>query len=149
MRSFQDPGLKVMPYHRVLGPLSSESSTRVWQALKEQGQVTPADSDTLDGFLAEVESHGRDRLAMGVLGPRGQGTFILRLTQSSDAHPAGPIGESEPWLLEEQILRPLLADSLEHLLRYVHDAEEAQTLGLSEDGYIAFFQKPFRPTGSV
>ena len=141
---FQDPGLMVLPYHRVLGPLDQDTIRRVEESLKEWFEVAPAEGDSsLESLLDEVERKGRDGQVVGLLGPQGSGPLILRLKPRDDLTSEGPIGESEPWLLEEQILKPLLGNSLEGHIAYVHDAGEAEELARSEQGYIAFFLKPF------
>ena len=141
---FQDPGLIVLPYHRVLGPLDQSQLDSVWSVLSEWGEITPLPATTdVRRLEAEVESAGRDGLAMGLLGPTGDGPYLLSIRQRPEMNSWGPMAHSEPWLLEEKILPKALGDALEGCLTYVHDANEAESLAHSEAPHIALFLKAF------
>ena len=134
----------VLPYHRVLGPLSSEQMHRVWAELGQWADVTTArNTASLNGLLGEVQRLGEDGQVMGVLGPNGDGPYMLKLKADRRMASWGPVAESEAWLLEEQILKPLLGESLQTSLAYVHDAEEAEALARSDEPHLAFFLKAF------
>ena len=141
---FQDPGLMVLPYHRVLGPLQQGQSDAVWTALREWGEIIPVpDAGDMAQLQAEVDNAGREGLVVGLLGPRGDGPYLLKIRQRSEMVSWGPMAQSEPWLLEERILPPALGDSLEGCLSYVHDPMEADALARSDSPHIALLLKAF------
>ena len=141
---FQDPGLMVLPYHRVLGPLSPDQLERVESVLREWGEIAaPTGDGSLPSLLSEVERLGEEGLVAGLLGPSGEGPRLLKIRSLPDMASWGPMARSEPWLLEERILQQALGESLEGCLSYVHDAEEAEALARSDTPHIAFFLKAF------
>ena len=141
---FQDPGLMVLPYHRVLGPLDQAQLDSVWNELRDWGEIIPTTGTTDTTQLqAEIEDAGREGLVIGLLGPKGNGPYMLKIRPRPDMAPWGPMAQSEPWLLEEKILPPALGDTLESCLTYVHDAREAEALARSETPHIALFLKAF------
>ena len=141
---FQDPGLMVLPYHRVLGPLDQGQLDAVWSALREWCDITPVPSSTdVTKLQAEVEDAGREGLVLGLLGPAGDGPYVLRIRQRPEMASWGPMAQSEPWLLEERMLPPALGPALEDCLAYVHDAGEAEALALSKSPHVALFLKAF------
>ena len=141
---FQDPGLMVLPYHRVLGPLDQGQLDAVWAAFREWGEITPIPNagDTTQ-LQAEVERSGQDGLVVGLLGPKGDGPYLLKIREQAEMASWGPMSQSEPWLLEEQILPRALGDSLEGCLSYVHDEAEAEALARSDAPHLALFLKAF------
>ena len=141
---FQDPGLMVLPYHRVLGPLHQTQLDSLWAMLREWGEIVPVPSATdVTKLQAEVEQAGHEGLVVGLLGPEGDGPYLLKIRERSEMESWGPMAQSEPWLLEEQILPPALGDALESCLTYVHDAGEAEALARSDTPHIALFMKAF------
>ena len=141
---FHDPGLMVLPYHRVLGPLHQTQLDSVWAVLREWGEIVPIPSATdATKLQAEVENAGHEGLVVGLLGPESNGPCLLKIRERPEMESWGPMAQSEPWLLEEQILPPALGDALEHCLTYVHDPGEAERLARSSTPHIALFIKAF------
>ena len=144
---FDDPGLMVLPYHRVLGGLDPETLGRVRDGLHSAFDVQPypgGDYLDLDGFLDEIELLGRDGLVLGMI-DQAAGVFAQLLTIKAEVVPAawGDLGRSEAWILEEQVLRPILGDSLREHIDYVHDGAEAEAGVRSGEHQMGFFLKPF------
>ena len=141
---FQDPGLMVLPYHRVLGPLQPGQLDAVWNTFREWGEIVPA-SNTGDMALlqSEVESEGLEGPVVALLGPKGDGPYLLKIRRRQEMASWGPMAESEPWLLEEKILTQALGDSLEGCLSYVHDTGEAEALARSDSPHMALLLKAF------
>ena len=143
---FDDPGLMVLPYHRVLGGLDDTTLTQIRGGLGELFDIElfPAgDGARLDMFLQEIERRGRDQLIMGLLDPARDGTQLLTLKRGVGLDAWGPVARSEAWILEEQVLKPVLGHSLARCLAYVHDGEEAEK-GLKSGEYqLGFMLKPF------
>ena len=144
---FDDPGLMVLPYHRILGGLDESALARVRDGLREHFDQDPfpeGGRGGLEKFLEEIEVQGRSQLVMGVLDPGGAGRFqLLTLKRGSDQGAWGPVARSEAWILEEQVLRPILGDSLAQCLNYVHEGVEAEQRVRSGEYQLGFFLKPF------
>ncbi len=141
--SFDDPGLLVLPYHRVLGGLDDGALARVKRGLEEVFDLQAFDGE-LEEFLAEIETVGKDRLVIGLMDPTGhQGLQLLTMKPGADLKAWGVLGDSEAWILEEQVLRPILGESLGRHVEYVHEGDEAESLVANGEYQMAFFLKPF------
>ena len=137
-----DPGLLVLPYHRVLGGLSADDLRRVREGLAALFDGTPVSVD-VGGLLQEVEERGREVPVVGLLDPEGDGLQLLGLRQGIDPGQWGLLGGSEAWILEQHVLRPVLGDSLEQCVSYAHEGDEAAELVGSGRYQMGFFLKPF------
>ena len=143
---FSDPGLLVLPYHRVLGGLDAGTLKRVKDGLREifdSSSFAPASDDRTASFQAEVERLGANGLAMGLLEPGSSGYSTLTLRAGVDPDAWGLLGGSEAWVLEELILKPILGESLERCLNYVHDGDDIVDKVGSGEAQMGFFLKPF------
>ena len=143
---FDDPGLLVLPYHRILGGLSPDKYAEVQQGLETIFEATPiVDGNQLDAesVVQQVAQHGENRHAMGMLGPAGENSVLLTLRQGVDWRDWGPLAVSEAWILEEQVLKPVLDDDTLNHLGYIHDHHEAMQLVSSGERQLAFLLKPF------
>jgi uncharacterized protein (DUF1015 family) len=143
---FDDPGLMVLPYHRVLAGLSASVLAQVqyelWKYFNPVSGIEGALAD-IGTLLSKVEELGRDRLIMGMIDPEGRGTQILGLKPGVDLGSWGAISRSESWVLEELILRPIVGDSLSSSIDYVHDAGDAEAGIRKGELQMAFLLKPF------
>ena len=143
---FDDPGLMVLPYHRVLAGLSASVLAQVryelWKYFNPESETAETLAD-LGTLLAKVEEVGRSRLVMGMRDPAGRGTQILGLKPGVNLGSWGAISRSESWILEELILRPIVGDSLSSSVDYMHDAGAAEAGVGKGDFQMAFFLKPF------
>lgn len=143
---FGDPGLIVLPYHRALGSLGVAGVNRVRERLREIFDVEPfghGGRAGLEEFLLEVEQRGADRMVLGLLEAAGEGYQLLTLKPEARQDELGPVASSEGWVLEDQVLRPVLGDSLDRCVSYVHDAREAEQRVRSGEFELAFFLKAF------
>jgi len=143
---FDDPGLLVLPYHRLLGGLSPDKYSEVKQALGRIFESTPIlNGEQLDAesVAQEVADRGRDRHAMAMVSPAGEAPMLLTLRQGVDWRNWGPLAVSEAWILEEQVLKPVLGDATLNHLGYIHDHHEAVELVASGERQLAFLLKPF------
>ena len=122
---FDDPGLLVLPYDRVLRGLDATTLKKVGERLRQFFDIEPystGEAAGLDAFLAEIDLRGKAGPAMGLLDPRGvdgaEGEALQLLTLKNDVRLEswGPVAESEAWILEEQVLRPILGDALAQCL---------------------------------
>ena len=143
---FDDPGLMVLPYHRVLGGLDGETLARVRRGLgglfhgEPFGDPGLGDLEALQG---EIDRRGATREALGLLDPSAGACQILGLREDAGLSAWGDIAESEAWVLEERVLRPILGDALGRHVDYIHDGVEARERVLSGEFQMGFFLKPF------
>ena len=143
---FDDPGLMVLPYHRALGGLDDAKLGLVREGLGRLFDIapfSPGDQRGFEAFLEEIELRGRNGLLLGLLDPRAGTPQLLTLKTGIDLSSCGPIAGSEAWILEEQVLKPVLGDSMLQCLSYVHDGGEAERGVRSGEYQMGFFLKPF------
>ena len=176
---FDDPGLVVLPYHRVVGGLDESSLARVRARLKElfddepfeSGSSTAARGESgrggrhlhpfgklragsslppsrgkgidLEEFLEAIEVKGRDQKVIGLLDSEIDGYQLLTLKQDVNLGSAGPLAQSEAWVLESQVLRPILGDSLGKHVDYFHDGNEMEDKVRGHEFQLGFLLKPF------
>ena len=147
--AFEDPGLLVLPYHRILRGLSAEKLSQVRALLSQIFQsksFAATGKQAGEELVAQVsvkgrEREGKERHALGLVEPEGWGLLSLRSEVNWEKW--GPLAVSEAWILEEQVLRPVLGDATLDHLGYIHDHQEA--ISQVADGQIqmAFLLKPF------
>ena len=143
---FDDPGLLVLPYHRLLGGLSPDMYAEVQQALGRIFVSTPilnGEKMVAESVAREVAERGSERHAMGMVRQAGEDPVLLTLRQDVDWRSWGPLAVSEAWILEEQVLKPVLGDDTLKHLGYIHDHQQAVESVTSGDRQLAFLLKPF------
>lgn len=141
---FEDPGLLVLPYHRTVGNLPPPTFTQVRNRLGQLFTIEPFQGrgkEWLTLLLDEVEARGARRASMGLLGPDGEGPYLLTLKEDIDLRREGLLASFEPWVLEEKLLRPVLGADLPRHVAYVHDPEEAVEQVKEGKAQMAFFQR--------
>ena len=142
---FEDPGLLVLPYHRALEGLGERTLDQIKARLGELFDPRPFGGGSewdLEAFLREIELLGRDQLVIGLLDSRLDDVHVLTL-KGNELDALGPIAQSEVWILQEQILRPILGNALAEHLAYVHDADEVERSLRSGKYQMGFLLKPF------
>ena len=144
---FEDPGLLVLPYHRLLGGLSPDQYSAVKQELDGIFESTPIvcdrPLDTAPVAAAAMEAAGRGGQAMAMVGPAGEPPTLLSLRQGLDRRDWGPLAVSEAWILEERTLRPVLGEATLDHLSYIHDHHAAVESVISGRRQLAFLLRPF------
>jgi len=143
--SFDDPGLMVLPYHRVLGGLSPAALEQVRQRLDrlfEAQAVGLAAGGTGAGLVEQVAAQGRNRQVMGLV-ESGGAARLLALREGADRRGWGPLAVSEAWILEEQVLKPVLGEATPRHLSYVHDHQAALDQVTAGAQQMAFLLRPF------
>ena len=156
LTEFDDPGLLLLPYHKVIGGLSTEQLERLRQRLQELFEAEPvnlADFGGAEGFAEMVAARSRERntltigLTIGLIGgldgPGSAAPSILTLREEIDRRDWGALAVSEAWVLDEQVIRPLLGDAMSRHLDYSHDAEGAAEMVAAGAQQLAFLLKPF------
>ena len=160
LTEFDDPGLLLLPYHKVIGGLSTEQLERLRQRLQELFEAEPvnlADFGGAEGFAEMIAARSRERntliigligglnggLPGGLDGPGAAAPSILTLREEIDRQDWGALAVSEAWALDEQVIRPLLGDAMSRHLDYSHDAEGAAEMVAAGAQQLAFLLKPF------
>jgi uncharacterized protein (DUF1015 family) len=144
---FDDPGLLVLPYHRVVGGMSPVLFGTLRERMREifTVQLAGVEVKTSEPLEALVAQEGATRPAMGLVGPDGDGPYLLTprepaLVRPQTAQaPVPVVREVEPWLLQETLLRPVLGDGFHEYVTYVHDGPEALEMVTSGRAQLAFF----------
>lgn len=143
---FDDPGLLVLPYHRVVGGLSPAQLGRLHERLNQVFEVNPAAPAfprAAEGLLVQVAEFGEERRVLGMVESDGERRSLLTLRAGADPGDWGPLAISEAWILEEQVLKPVLGEAASEHVSYVHDHESASEQVSSGQRQIAFVLKPF------
>ena len=141
---FDDPGLVLLPYHRVVGGLSPESLHGIREKLAELFHVQPvAPGETVEALLDRVNTLGQQGHALAMVGLEADGPSLLTLRQEVDWRQWGELAVSEAWILEEQVIRPLLGDTMNQHVDYTHDHDAAVARVASGEQQLACLLRPF------
>ena len=140
---FDDPGLMLLPYHRVAGGMSDEQLADVralmgglFDSRPMNSEVTPADA------VAEVARVGESRHCFAVFWA-DEAPTLHTLRSGVDWQAWGQLAVSEAWVLQERVLAPALGDSLGDCIDYSPDHDAiVQRVNLGEQ-QIAILLKPF------
>ncbi len=146
LTEFDDPGLQLLPYHKVVGGLAPDALGQLEDRLLELFDAEGVDLDQCggpEGLERLVVERGQGRHMVALVGPGADQARLLTLKPSIDWRPWGELAVSEAWVLDEQVIMPFLGDSLSRHVDYSHDAAEA--VGMVRDGsqQLAFLMKPF------
>lgn len=143
LTEFDDPGLLLLPYHKLIGGLSPEQLTALPQRLLELFDPEPLDPTVSPAQLAQqVIDRGPGRHTVGILGPGDTPPQLLTLKPEIDWQRWGRLAVSTAWLLDEQVIQPLLGDTAQYV-DYSHDPAQAAQLIAAGRRQIAFLLKPF------
>ena len=143
---FDDPGLMVLPYHRVLkgmdGPVMERFQDQLGQLFDSQA-IELSGSNAPGDLLEEVVRRSETGRVVGLIGPGPNTCRVLTLKDGIDWRSWGPLATSEAWILEEKVLKPVLGDDLSDQVNFVHDHEEAWEQVASGECQAAFLVRPF------
>ena len=147
----EDPGLVVLPYHRLLRGLSPEQLAEIERLVGESFDVQTLDSASANGAdvvpLLEdrLEEIAASRVALGLLDSGSQSVSLLTLKEQPGAS-ASPLERCATWVLEKLVLGPVLGTQSEAvdmgLLYYSHDSEEVSSGISSGDVQLGFVLPP-------
>ena len=143
---FDDPGLMVLPYHRVVGGLPPAKLAELRQRLDELFESHPVESgpdENHEALLERLAQWGSKDKVLGLAGPQGEKATLLTLRPQVDWRDWGPLAVAESWILEEQVLKPVLGEATEEHVSYSHEHQAARDLVASGDRQMAFLLKPF------
>ena len=110
---FDDPGLLLLPYHRGVGNLSEAQSHQLCDRLDLFFETESFDLSAggVEGLVQQVASRGRGRHVLGVVEPQPWGATIRTLREDVDWRQWGSLAVSEAWVLEEQVLKPVMGET--------------------------------------
>ena len=140
---FDDPGLMVLPYHRTIHGLTDEQMGRVEERLRELFESHTEGSHPANWLVDTVEQLGQTLQVMAAIETGGSYSRIWQLKESATDADWGPLAVSEAWILEEQVLKPVLGESLPDHVGYTHDHEAAAKQVATGQSQMAFLLKPF------
>ncbi len=142
---FDDPGLLLLPYHRGVGNLSEAQSHQLCEQLDLFFETEPFDlsSGGVEGLVQQVAARGRGRHVLGVVEPQPGGATLRTLRQDVDWRQWGSLAVSEAWVLEEQVLKPVMGDAAAQQVDYSHDAQGLVDRVDAGELQLAFLLKPF------
>lgn len=144
--SFDDPGLLILPYYRVVHDLDDRRLAKMRELLRTLFTSVPAidyGPSDLDAVIAELS---QNQVVLGVV---EQGEAPLLLTPADPSVPVpdpmkNPMGQAsavEANVLQELLFRPVMGDAFPDYVEYVHDPAQAIRMVESGEGQIAFFIK--------
>ena len=140
---FDDPGLMVLPYHRTIHGLTDEQMGRVEERLRELFESHTEGPQSANWLVDTVEELGQTLKVMAAIEDGGSYSRIWQLKEHATDADWGPLAVSEAWILEEQVLKPVLGESLSNHVGYTHDHEAAAQQVENGQSQMAFLLKPF------
>ena len=147
LTEFDDAGLQLLPYHKVIAGLSAAQLQGLEASLLELFEARTVDLAQCgggEGLGRTVIEEGQGRHVVGLVGPQPDQARLLTLRDNVDWRQWGDLAVSEAWVLDEQVIKPTLGDdALSRHVNYSHDA--GRTVGMVRDGdqQLAFLLKPF------
>ncbi len=123
----EDPGLIILPTHRVISGLSKEQSEKMWTYLRENCE--PEKAEGLEDLLRKVNGYHFG------LYTKGEGFWLFTVGRGPNPTTA-PVA-----LLHAEILTPIFDSEMP--ISYHMDAQEATAAADAEEG-AAFFLRPLR-----
>ena len=149
---FDDPGLLILPYYRVVRNATPAQLTKLREILSLYFVARPAgvpagDASALDAVVATL---GQGQVTLGVV---DKGRPLQVLTPANDiipepdpeASPQTQMRSVEAFVLQEMLLRPVFGDAFPDHVAYVHEGEQAMEMVERGDGQVAFFVKGLPP----
>jgi len=160
----QDPGLVVLPSHRLVRGLESHRIAQLEEMIspyfhtEELLPSLPTFLDTVQTWLRTPEMEGQGATVLGLYGLHGQKFCLLRLRRNADIRSLMTEEELRLWgdldvvLLQRVILQAALGidtrEKEDYHLKYTTDGLEARTRVDSGEYQLAFFVNP-APISSV
>ena len=140
---FDDPGLLLLPYHRVAGGMTDAQLADVRALLNGLFDSRPLHPDvTPAGAVDEVARVGENAHCFAVFWADGPPT-LHTLRPGIAWEDWGQLAVSEAWVLQERVLAPALDDALGDCIDYSPDHDAiAQQVNLGQQ-QMAILLKPF------
>lgn len=142
MVSMKDPGLLILPTHRLITGLDSNQEIQLQKLLEKYFSYEKfGDPGRMDcnRYLDRLAELNRTNGAIGIIDADQAGFISLDLSGDSEALPVE--------ILQDQILKPLLAPGEQSIvdqkmLSYPHDIDSAMQAVLSGQARVAFILEP-------
>ena len=148
---FDDPGLLIMPYYRVVHGLAAAQLDELRALLARyfaaapvtMGGTNEAAPAILDRAVSEA---AQGQVALGVAEP-GKAPVILTPASADVPVPDPGAGAEEQaraveaFVLQEMLFRPVMGERVAEHVAYVHDGAQALDMVARGEGQIAFFIK--------
>jgi uncharacterized protein (DUF1015 family) len=144
----EDPGLLVLPTHRMVKDLPDFSFEGLCAAAAPAFDIVPGDETTAAAIEERLAREGEKKVVFAIRAP-GRATMWLTLKPILDLSALGPpaLRNLDVTVLHGVILGPLLAIDAEALakqtfINYTHDTSEALARVQRGDVQAAFFMNP-------
>ncbi len=145
---FDDPGLLIQPYYRVVHGLDDARLGELRALLERYFSATPATvrGTTAAALDATVAEAARGQVALVVV----DGSKPPALLKPTSADVPAPDARAdaaeqaravEAVILQEMLFRPVMGERVAEHVAYVHDGRQALDMVASGEGQIAFFIK--------
>ena len=140
---FDDPGLLLLPYHRVAGGMTDGQLVEVRARMDDLFASRPLSPDVTPAeAVAEVARVGESAHCFAVFWSDGPPT-LHTLRAGVAWEDWGQLAVSEAWVLQERVLTPALGDALAGCIDYSPDHDAiAQQVNLGQQ-QMAILLKPF------
>ena len=149
----QDPGLLVLPYHRVLTGLSQDNVDSIMQLVTETFDIQPLGPESAysGNIVVDLENKlghtSKSRMAIGLVRTRQEDAYILTLKEKEpETRHSSPLERCPTWILGRTILEPVLGTQQRAaesgLLSFTHSSEEVNSLRNSDKLQIGFLLPP-------
>lgn len=140
---FDDPGLLLLPYHRVAGGMSAEQLNDVRARIDELFEARPLSPDiTPAAVVEEVARVGEDTHCFAMFW-HDAAPALYTLRAGVDWTAWGSLAVSEAWLLQERALAPALDDALAQHVDYSPDHDAIVQQVNAGEQQMAILLKPF------
>jgi uncharacterized protein (DUF1015 family) len=132
-----DPGLVILPLHRLVRGLESTQVRELVDRLREEFEVTLGEArsaEDLDAVLSELRARGEQGQAVGLWSPEHEELVLLTRPAGAQPPESVPRDRDRSWqgldvvLVDHAIVRPLLAAQSLHAedaVAYTRDAHDA------------------------
>ena len=148
--SFDDPGLLIQPYYRVVHGLSDTKLREMNGLLAKLFKATPVKGASPAGLDGEVAHAAANAVVLGVV-RAGEEPALLTAFDPAVPKPdagASPMEQAkavEANVLQELLFKPVMGAGFPEYVAYVHDPIEAFRMVREGKGQIAFFIKGVPP----
>ncbi|MBI4187212.1 MAG: DUF1015 domain-containing protein [Chloroflexi bacterium] len=155
---FSDPGLVILPPHRLVRGISKSTLSGLMGRLKSffEMEELPLDKPDVwrefDDLLTGVRPGDTGQVRLGLFGPAAERVFVLRLLDFASARQLMPQFHSELYqkldvsILDHLILEKLLGvEGEEMAIGYSYDKRDAVRRVLDQEYQLAFLLSPVRP----
>ena len=118
---FDDPGLLLLPYHRVVTGASPQQLAEVRSNIYRNFNALPLQPDiTPDAAIAQVARAGEGMCCFAVFWADSAPTIFSK-APGADRASWGSLAASEAWVLQERVLFPALGDAMTYHIDFSPD----------------------------